>query len=349
MERHIDTQIRLDPLSQAAEFRIAVVESGHHEVNNLCPLTHLFQSDQRIQHRLQLSRDHFAVVRLRECFQIDLDRVHLSVCGLQRFLLHVAIRNHHAAEAGLVSGIGYIHQEFTEDHRLAVGVGNGWTAVLFRQFDNPLRGNVVGGDLLGTRLGDVPVLAEFAVDVAAGGGQRERERPGQVMEEGLLLDGIDVRRAHARMHQRVVGSSAILPHSAIAAFAISHRAFARTQLALDLPILKFLVELCFHCKLGIILLLLSGLRGYPGSGMGRLAQSQSRSRRHGALQKRTAIEGTAEQVSLTENIETVALLHLCLTQHNEPPGQAACYASTTEILMGSFVPSRCCASAAVAI
>ena len=121
-----------------------------------------------------------------------------------------------------------------KNDRLAVGVGNRGAAILLGHFGNALRRSVLGGNLLGARLGDIPVLAEFAIYVAAGRGYRECNRPRQIVEERLLLDGIDVCRAHPRVHQRVVGTAAILAHAAIAALLISHRAFARTQLALDL-------------------------------------------------------------------------------------------------------------------
>jgi hypothetical protein len=98
------------------------------------------------------------------------------------------------------------------------------------------------------------------------------------VEKRLLLDGINVRGAHPRVHQRVVGSAAILPHAAIAAFPISHRAFARTQLALDLLVVgKFLVELCFDGESRIVLLCETGPRGSRDEELGNFADAQSRS------------------------------------------------------------------------
>src|ERR1035441_4829684 len=54
------------------------------------------------------------------------------------------------------------------------------------------------------------------------------------MEQGLLLDGIDVRGRDARIHQRVVGAATVFAHAAIAAFAVVDHALAGAKLALDL-------------------------------------------------------------------------------------------------------------------
>ena len=53
-----------------------------------------------------------------------------------------------------------------------------------------------GGDILGGRvkvLGDVPILAEVAVEIAAFGADRKYALAGMEMVEGLLLDGIERR------------------------------------------------------------------------------------------------------------------------------------------------------------
>src|SRR5208337_2310274 len=148
---------------------------------------------------------------------------------------------------------------------------------------------------------------KFAVDVAARRGHRESERPRQVMEQRLFFDGINVRGAHPRVHQRVVDSSAILPHATIAPFPVPYRAFARTQLALDLLVVgKFLVELCFDRELRIVLLLRTSPRRDSGRELGKLADAESRSRRQSALQERPPIEFTRHVApSITESSAAV--------------------------------------------
>src|ERR1035438_3155676 len=86
MQRYIHAQVRLDPARQAAKLRIVVVKSGHHQVNDLGPLIHLSQSDQRVEHRFQLTGNNFAVIRLSECLQIDLDPFETSSSKPPSFL-----------------------------------------------------------------------------------------------------------------------------------------------------------------------------------------------------------------------------------------------------------------------
>src|ERR1035438_4321605 len=59
----------------------------------------------------------------------------------------------------------------------------------------------------------------FAIDMAARRGHRECHAAGEEMEQGLLLDGIDVRSRDARIDQRVVGAAAVFAHAVIAALA----------------------------------------------------------------------------------------------------------------------------------
>ena len=66
-------------------------------------------------------------------------------------------------------------------------------------------------DLLGPDLGDLPVLAELAVDVAARRGERKgvRSRAGR-WKKGFFSIGIDVERAGLAVDQRVIGSAVVL-------------------------------------------------------------------------------------------------------------------------------------------
>ena len=242
VQRHVHPQIRLDPACQAAKLLVAVVERGQDQVDDLRPFAHLAQRHKCLQHRLQLAFDHVAVVGLGEGLQVDLDGVHLPVGSLQSLLPNEAVRDYKAPNAGLVARVGRVHQEFAEDHWLAVGEGNRRAVVLLGKFNDAPRRKVLSGNLFGTRLRNLPVLAEFAIEVAAGRGQRKGIGPRQIVKKRLLLDRIDVRRADPRVDQRIKDAAAILAHPAVAALILCHGALARAQFAPDLLILKFFVE-----------------------------------------------------------------------------------------------------------
>src|SRR5664280_1099279 len=94
------------------------------------------------------------------------------------------------------------------------------------------------------------------------------------MEQGLLLDGIDVRGRDARIHQRVVDAATVFAHAAIAAFAVVDHALAGAKLALDLFVRQLLVE--------------SRLDGEPGIGLRRAPRKTRKPER---LQYHSAIHG----------------------------------------------------------
>ena len=96
--------------------------------------------------------------------------------------------------------------------------------------------------LFRTPLRDIPVLAELAVDVASGGGDGEGGGSGEVVEERLLLNGINVGGADAGVDKRIEGAGAIFAHAAMAALSIVDDACARTELAPDFEVGEFLVE-----------------------------------------------------------------------------------------------------------
>src|SRR5208337_3421941 len=62
------------------------------------------------------------------------------------------------------------------------------------------------------------------------------------MKKGLLLDGINVSRHHAGMHQGVIGAASVFTHAAIAALPVVDGASARAELAFDLPVSLFIVK-----------------------------------------------------------------------------------------------------------
>src|SRR5208283_3238459 len=101
----------------------------------------------------------------------------------------------------------------------------------------------------------------------------------------------------------------------------------------DLLVWEFLVELGLDGELRIVLLLRTGQRRHGGQGRGEFANSQRRSRRQRAHHKATAVHVAPHLVVM----------------HHVAPNRTSAYTSITAILLGSFVPSRCPASAAVAI
>ena len=99
--------------------------------------------------------------------------------------------------------------------------------------------------ILKRRTRDMPVLAVLAVEVAADTPQRVRERAGQVMEEGLLLNGIHRLRTDLPIGSGIQRAVLVQPYAADTVAAFMNRAAVVAECAFHRIILKFLVQACF--------------------------------------------------------------------------------------------------------
>jgi hypothetical protein len=86
------------------------------------------------------------------------------------------------------------------------------------------------------RLGNVPVLAELAGEVAAGGAEGEDAAAGVEMVERLFFDGVDAEAGGAAVGGELHGAIDHLADKAGAALAFVQLAVARAKVALDAAI-----------------------------------------------------------------------------------------------------------------
>src|SRR5262249_26308351 len=192
-----------------------------------------------------------------ETLEIDVGGVHVAKELDPWLRADVAGAHRHRLDAAGAAGLRDIHRIFQEDHRVVVGEGDRPAAAADRRLRNLLRRSQVLHPIERTRLGDIPVLAELAGEVAARRPERKHGRPGHEMVERLLLDRIDAETggtAVGREHDLVGLARA---HKAQAALAFVQLAIARADLALDAPVLKAAPvaaryarnRLLIHCEL----------------------------------------------------------------------------------------------------
>src|SRR5207248_8527706 len=107
-----------------------------------------------------------------------------------------------------------------------------------RLFGDPLRRGGVGERVDLARLGDVPVLAEAAAQVAARGAEREHAGSGQEVVERLLLDRVHAEAAGAAVSgedDRVVLARADETESALP---LVESAVPRAEIALHAAVVE---------------------------------------------------------------------------------------------------------------
>jgi len=100
--------------------------------------------------------------------------------------------------------------------------------------------------LLSPDLGDLPVLTELAVDVAASRGNRKRLGPGQKMKERLFFDRVDVHGAGFSVYERIIDPPAVLPDAAVTSLFVAKLAITGTEKALDFPVGVFFIVPSFN-------------------------------------------------------------------------------------------------------
>ena len=87
--------------------------------------------------------------------------------------------------------VGDVHRIFSEDHRIVVSECHALAAVRLRGLRNRFRRRAIHQRVHLTRLGDVPVLAELARQIAPRRPEREHARARIKLVERLFLDGVD--------------------------------------------------------------------------------------------------------------------------------------------------------------
>jgi hypothetical protein len=137
-----------------------------------------------------------------------------------------------------VAGVGGVHRVFGEDHGVVVGEGDAFCAVALRGFGNHLRAGLIHQSIHVARLGEVPVLAELAGEVAAGGAEGEDARSRVEVVERLLLDRVDAETGAAAIGGEDHLAAPVGADKAGGALAVVQLAVARAEVALDAAIFQ---------------------------------------------------------------------------------------------------------------
>ena len=136
------------------------------------------------------------------------------------------------------AGLRHVDGVLQEDHRIVVGKGDAAAAAGLGGAGDRLGRGPIGQPVELPRLRDVPVLAELAGQVAAGGAERQDRRAGQEVVERLLLDGVDAEAAGAAVGGQHHPVAAARPDEAQPALALVQLAQPRADVALHPPVVE---------------------------------------------------------------------------------------------------------------
>ena len=117
------------------------------------------------------------------------------MCGaehVERLVGDVAVGDHDRVQPVLVGDLGAVEDVLEPDGRLVVGPGHAAAPVVVGEDGEVADGEraQVAGDRRRVGVGDLPVLAVTAGEVAADAAQGQHRRAGEEVVQRLLLDGV---------------------------------------------------------------------------------------------------------------------------------------------------------------
>jgi len=239
VQRHLIADVPEDPAAHPADILRVVVVAGDDEVRDLEPDVRLLPEPlEGVEHRLEVRVGDLAIELLGERLQVDVRGVHDLEERPAGLRCDVAGGDGDRLDAPLAAGLRGVDGVLGPDHRVVVGEGDALAAVVQgRLGDGP--GHRQGAEALDlARLGDVPVLAELAAEVAAGGAEGQHAGAGVEVVERLLLDRVDAEAGAPAVGRQHHLAAEVLADEAEAAVAGLEVALARAEVADDPPVLR---------------------------------------------------------------------------------------------------------------
>ncbi|OIQ76063.1 hypothetical protein GALL_422650 [mine drainage metagenome] len=205
MPRHVGTKIFHHPLRHLFKLHLRIIQARDEQSGYFKPDLRLaLHIDERIQDRLQMRVADLVIELVGKALQVNIGRVHVAVELGPRFRTDITGRHRDALDTARMTRDCGIDGVFVENRRIIVSVGNARTSEPLRHPRNVLGISALGEHVVFARLADVPVLAEFAAQIAAAGPERQHWRPRQEVVERFFLDRVDAEATGAaigRQHQ----------------------------------------------------------------------------------------------------------------------------------------------------
>jgi len=233
VERDVGSDLAQDPVDQAEEHLLGIVERRDDEVDDLEMGAAPGDLLDAPENRLQLRAADIPVERLVVSLQVDLDCVQdLAEFG-QRRLVHDSATDHYGTDSVFFRFPGDVDHILREDRRLVVREGDHRRLFAGRGRHDAIRGDRGPLIILRGGLGYLPVLAELAAQRTPCRGQRVGRRAGKEVVEGLLLDRVDMDADRPAVDEALQFAADVHPGAAAAAFARLDDATLSAEKAFD--------------------------------------------------------------------------------------------------------------------
>jgi len=225
-----------DETGDVGEFLVRIVPARNHQGGDLHPDPQFLHQPDRVEDRLQPGAADLFVEFVGKGLEVYIVGIKIRSQFPVGFRPGVAVADKDILQACRLGQPGGIKGEFIEDGGLHIGIADGLTPGSMRGFDHFRRGAQGAGDIrmkVGI-LGDLVILAVFAVEIAAHRGNGIGKGAGQQMEDGLLFDGVDIFADQATVVETVENSPSIFPDSANSPVAFTDQAMVATEQTADM-------------------------------------------------------------------------------------------------------------------
>jgi len=213
------------------------------QIGDFQPDTALFQPFETVEHRGQLCLADRRIEILTEALEVDIGRVKVPAETGKGLGIDKAVGVINCQEPGPPGSFGAVEHEFVKGRRLGVGEGDAPTPLALCHERKLGRESEPVGRLERRYLGDLPVLAEFAAQVAPGTGEGEGAGFGVEVEKRFFLHRVHVHGAGEVIAERAEPAGKIFPRPAKAGRTVPDRAASGAELATHrcLAVVKLLI------------------------------------------------------------------------------------------------------------
>ena len=235
MDRNIGPQFLNDPSAHTLQFVVGVILPGNDEIGNLHPDIRLTdQPAQRVTDRLDMSGRQFPVELLGKRLQVNVGRIHLLIEAFASLRRNVPRSDRDGPDSRCAAHPSRINGVLGPYNRVVVGESDAPAPVFFRRQRNYFRKSCLAERFHLPGLGNRPVLAELAAQIAAGRPERQNGGSRKEVVQRFLLDRIDTETGTPTVRGQNHTTIEILTDETEASLARRQGASARTQIADDL-------------------------------------------------------------------------------------------------------------------
>ena len=165
MKRTIGKVVVAEPLAEATEMG-GVLHWRNQEVGDFEPYTCRFEGEKRVEDGCEGGTTHFTINVVAQGFEVDIGCIEVWGKFLERCGIDVASRHKYVLQTVDMCQLTGLEGVFEPCEGFGIGVGDDGQMVVNTELYEGLRGEIVIGLFVGTRLGDLPVLTVLATEIA---------------------------------------------------------------------------------------------------------------------------------------------------------------------------------------